>query len=333
MLTTHDSRPTIRKIVVNKKIQIVKAVAIVAVVMIHSDTEGLFGVGVRPFINFAVALFIFCSGYLTKLEQQNTKKFYVKRLIKVLVPYLLWSLVYTVASEDYSELYRNLLTAKASYQLYYIFVYAQFVILTPLICKLLESNYRWIGWLVSPISIIIIRYIFLLLGLELGFPFPETIFVVWFSYYYLGLALGNNVFKYTLSHKTSIVMYAGTLVLSEIEGFVWYLYGNYDMATTQIRITSLLTSIVACFMAYLFISNTKIALKDNLFNKILVMIGDYSFGIYLAHILVRAVLRKIPGYGMLFFPVDSMVILIATTVCVIIGRKIAGEKFSKFAGL
>lgn len=60
----------------NKKMQIVRALAICAVVMIHSNDGGVIGVGVRPFINFAVAMFIFCSGYLTKLDNSNLLGFY-----------------------------------------------------------------------------------------------------------------------------------------------------------------------------------------------------------------------------------------------------------------
>ncbi len=56
----------------NKEIQVLRAIAIIAVVLIHTaPTEGLYQVFIRPFINFSVPLFLFLSGYLTKSENDN----------------------------------------------------------------------------------------------------------------------------------------------------------------------------------------------------------------------------------------------------------------------
>lgn len=68
----------------NYKIQILRALAIIAVVLIHTCPLGLSQVLVRPFINFSVGLFLFLSGYLTKLENNDWKNFYKKRIVRVL---------------------------------------------------------------------------------------------------------------------------------------------------------------------------------------------------------------------------------------------------------
>lgn len=316
----------------NKKIQIIRALAICAVVMIHSNTDGVVGVGVRPFINYAVAMFIFCSGYLTKLEINDLGSFYKKRIGRVIVPYLLWSLIYTVAYGSYSSLIVNLLTANAHHSFYYIFVYIQLVLLTPAIGRLLKSKYRWIGWAIAPISVLIIRYICTFAGVELGFPFPATLCLVWFTYYYLGLGLGNHVFEYGDSWKKTIGMYAVVLLLSEVEGFVWMIYGNYDLATSQVRLTSILTSTVACLLAYRYIKDDGVELADSLLSRALITIGNCSFGIYLSHNLVMSVLERVPGYGYLFFPLRSIVILAVTTLCVMAGHRVLG-RYAKLAGL
>ena len=73
----------------NKKIQILRALAIIGVVMIHTNVSGYPSAWIRPFINYAVGLFIFCSGYLTKIEIKDLKTFYKKRLIRVIIPYIL----------------------------------------------------------------------------------------------------------------------------------------------------------------------------------------------------------------------------------------------------
>ena len=46
----------------NVKIQILRAIAIIGVVLIHTCPSGKWQIFVRPFINFAVPIFIFLSG-------------------------------------------------------------------------------------------------------------------------------------------------------------------------------------------------------------------------------------------------------------------------------
>ena len=65
----------------NQRIQILRGIAILAVVIIHSSIPLTVQLVVRPFLNFAVALFIFLSGYLTKMEITNVKTFAGKRII------------------------------------------------------------------------------------------------------------------------------------------------------------------------------------------------------------------------------------------------------------
>lgn len=315
----------------NKKIQVLRAFAISAVVMIHSNVDGLKAVIDRPFLNFAVALFVFCSGYLTKISVNDIKVFYKKRILRVLIPYIIWSIIYTIAYGDYREFFGNILTGKSCFTFYFIFVYIQLVIITPIIGKLLKSKYIWIGWSITPIYILITRYLCNFMGINLGFPFPETFCFAWFIYYYLGMALGNNIITYNIGKKSSIKLYLFALIASEMEGLLWYMYGDFDMATTQLRLTSIITSVMVLFLSYLFIINNK-EIKTNLLNRILVLIGDYSFGIYLSHILVRSVLSKIPGYSYLIFPINSLTILIVTIICIFIGKKILGSRLSKYMG-
>lgn len=55
----------------NTTIQIFRAFAIIAVVIIHTLPLGYWQVLIRPFVNFAVAAFLFLSGYLTKSNNEN----------------------------------------------------------------------------------------------------------------------------------------------------------------------------------------------------------------------------------------------------------------------
>ena len=136
----------------NTKIQILRAIAIIAVVMIHTCPDGIMQVYASPFINFSVATFLFLSGYLTSIDNSDWKSFYKKRIFRVIIPYIIWTLLYTTASFigdsiNFKKYIINLFSTKAAPTLYYIFVYIQFVLLTPILGKLAKSKYNWIGWL------------------------------------------------------------------------------------------------------------------------------------------------------------------------------------------
>ncbi len=75
----------------NERVQLMRALAIICVVMIHTSPGGIDQVFIRPFINLCVALFIFLSGYLTQFGHEKIGEIYRKRVSRVLIPYLIWT--------------------------------------------------------------------------------------------------------------------------------------------------------------------------------------------------------------------------------------------------
>lgn len=73
-------------------IQLMRGVAIIAVVCIHNVPYAAPQVFCRPFLNFSVGLFIFLSGMLSNASYWKPWK----RIKKVLIPYLIWTAVYVV---------------------------------------------------------------------------------------------------------------------------------------------------------------------------------------------------------------------------------------------
>lgn len=283
----------------------------------------------RPFLNFSVAMFIFLSGYLTNIDVSDIKGFYKKRIIKVAIPYIIWSIIYIIATKNMSNALKLLLTAKAAVPFYYIFVYIQLVLITPFMRKLVNSRFSWVGWCISPITIIIVRYILPMNGIELGFPFPGTIFLPWFIYYYLGIMLGNKIINIKLSLKKAWLLYAIAIIIAEAEGFIWYKYGNFDMATTQLKLSSIAVAITAILIAYLYINSKHEAIS--FLEKILKCLGDASFGMYLSHILVIMVINRF--FGSLPFLILTILTIAVSYICVRIGKAILGKKFAKYLGL
>ncbi len=319
----------------NRKIQILRTMAIFAVVMIHSNADGIFAVINRPFLNFAVAMFTFLSGFLTKTKIDNIFGFYKKRIAKVLIPYIIWTIFYSVITGNIINVIKNLFTAKACIPFYYILIYIQLVLLTPFVSKLLHSKYRYLGWFVSPLYIFIVRYVCVFSHIDLGFPFPESLCLAWFTYYYLGMALGNNKIDFRWSIKSTLFLYIGVIIISEIEGLLWYsIMHNFDLATTQIRLTSVATSVVACLLAYLFIKNEKANINVPWLENLLVAIGNSSFGIFFSHIAILIALKRLPMMSVVYhFPLLTIVVFLLSFAFSYTGKRILGKRLSGWLGL
>ncbi len=79
-------------------IQAVRGLAIAAVVLIHCLPQQAASVALRPLLNFAVAAFVFLSGYLTTREKAlDAGAFLSRRVGKVAAPYAVWTLAHLLA--------------------------------------------------------------------------------------------------------------------------------------------------------------------------------------------------------------------------------------------
>ena len=320
----------------NLKIQILRALAIMAVVMIHTCPKGIMQVYVRPFINFSVASFLFVSGYLTDISKIIIKDFYKKRIIRVIIPYTIWSILYTTVGFvsngiDLKKYIINYLTAGGAATMYFIFVYIQFVILTPLLGKLLKKKYWYLGFTIAPISVLV-KYYWLFTGVESNKSISALYDILcfgWFTFYYLGLYLKNVAISKKYNTKIIILIYLITIIIQIIEGYCWFKLGE-DNCGTQLKISSLLTSSMFLLIAYDYINNT--TFKGNC--KLLLLIGNYSFGIYISHCMIISLLNHFfLSWKSIPFGINSLIVLSITLLCVIIGRKICGDKISKYLGL
>lgn len=318
----------------NYTIQLFRALAIIAVVMIHSTPSGEWQVFCRPFINFAVATFLFLSGYLTKTEQDDWFSFYKKRITRVIIPYIIWTTVYSLPAiyrKGIDSLFKNLLTTHACVVLYYIFVYIQFILLTPLLGRLARSRYLHLGWLVAPASILLFKYYSLLTGIEIN-KYINILWsdacLGWFTFYYLGLLLGNHILEKDFKLKKLAILYGISIALQMAEGYGWLLLGDVNCGS-QLKLTSLLSSTLFLLIIYEILKRKAFTVK----NKFIRMLGDYSFGIYLCHIAVMMVLDKIPYYKAIPYPINSAITIAISLLGCYIGNIILGKRISGWMGL
>lgn len=323
----------------NSGIQILRAIFAAMVVLIHTLPNNYeIKAIVRPFLNVAVAGFIFLSGYLTKVDI-DTKAFYKKRIINVLVPYVLFTIIYTVLS-NYElgvgaiaiKVFKNLITAQGKMILYYLPVYMQLVLLTPLLAKIAKRKKPAINIIIMAISplFILCFYLGVLSGvIYKEMPWYMMFFPVWLSYYYLGLLIGNKLHIIKASSKRLIVLIAIGLILQIAEGIFWLHNTSVkDMYFSQIRFTSYIQNIPTLLLIARYISSNG---KRN--RRILVKIGDASFGIYLLHPAFIMVCDKIITRTEATFVITFVVAFAGSFATVLVLNKIVPRKALKYTGL
>ena len=316
----------------NKKIQIMRGLSIIAVIVIHTYNTntyawGGYGVAIRPFVNFAVGMFIFLSGYLTKENENGVYRDIIyRRIKKIIIPYIIWSFIFAVVNRRINTFIPDVFMSKCNGIYYFILVYIQMVLLIPVTFKLLRSRFSKLGWFVTPVSIFLIRYISLWFNIELGFPFQGELFVFWFGFYYLGVSLKNRYINLQLSKKYLTNLCLFSLVIQGVEGFIWYWMGNFDMATTQLKMSSIITTGLCCIRAYIYIEAGDLNLNEQpvILKKFLKVLGDNSFGIYLSHMLIIRILNKLVPMANVF-PINAIFVIMISTVCVMMAHRILGK--------
>ncbi len=321
----------------NKKIQILRAIAIIAVLITHTyytlnkEIELIF----FPICGFGVGIFLFLSGYLTKINKKSYKETILKRLKKLLIPYVIWTLVFSFARNNLNII-KNLLLADEPTIFYYIFIYIELTLLTPFIVKLLKSKYWILGFVITPISILITNYLFpFVFSINLGY-FKSLNCFQWFIFYYLGMILGSSFKKINISNKKLVICYIVTLIISFLEGYISYKYfPNVNLHESPMRFSMMIYSIVLCLLSYNWLNKGDIK-KINKFEKLLIVVGNYSFGIYLSHLFINQILTFIFKHiGLLnyyIFPINFSLVLIFSVMAIFVFRKIFGTKIASYIG-
>ena len=316
----------------SNKIQILRGLAILAVVVAHNTPGGMAQVLLRPFMNFCVGLFLFLSGMLSSAKSWSPWK----RLSKVLIPYTIWTLIYVVLSTFPTperipgRFLGSLICADAAGMMYYIFVYCQFTLLIPLIDSLARSRYRNLGFVISPVEILVMRLLPVVLGLKWNGCISIVISVSclgWFAYYYLGYLLGNGLFSLRIPTGKLALLWAVSMVLQILEGY-WYWSMGEGNCGTQMKLTALASGLLFVLLSYRFVESERDCRAP-----VLKKLGDLSFGIYFSHVAVMTVLGMVPFYGKLTpYPLNGIAAVAVSGFCVLLGRMMLG-KYGKYLAL
>lgn len=219
-----------------------------------------------------------------------------RRLWRILPPYVVLSLAYALLLQGSSTwgAVRALPTAGAAAQMYFIAVYLQLTMLTPLLYRLLRCR-PLIVYAVTPLSLAAYE-VLTVFGIAL--PILGRLFPMWLVFYVVGLDWERRRARLQRKFRTALVAFYACLVIQLASGSTWLHLDDYNMAKTRLKLSSMATSLCAITLIMSLPDSTKRCLSMSL----LVDVGDDSFGIYLCHIFVLTLVRK----ALTFFALPSM---------------------------
>ena len=284
------------------------------VVVIHNgdmflqfDREALpqwfYSNAIASFARISVPLFFMISGYLLLKPNINVKSFYSKRLSRILIPWLFWSIFYILfrilcenTQISFLSSIRLIWTNGVFYHLWFMYAIFGVYISIPFLSRLLSTNkdessnniaiiFLLIWFLIY--SIIPFVTHFLQLGLELNFT---SNFHLDFFTGFIGLALVGHVIGKVKNSKVNkriaFVIFVLSYFITFSGNYLYNLNNDYliEYFNGYSRPNIILMS-VSCF--YIF--------KNYKFKKtykFITVVGNLSFGIYLVHPFIISVLKN-----------------------------------------
>lgn len=248
------------------------------------------------------------------------KQFWIKRGIGVLIPYVIWSLIYVWANGQAKTPVTfiqtgllDIVTGNASYQLYYILLTLQFYLIFPLFLLFLRRCARH-PWLVLSISFmvqVVMFYVdFHVLQANAAHLSPfwwfvtlyQNRFVLAYQFYFV---LGGFTALYFQQIRAFLLRH-GRLILGAFLLMLAALWTHYalqvllyreplDLATSVLQPEMVFFSVAVILFA-LWLACRQEATPDKAKrarnHRLWRVLSDASFGVYLAHALILTYLLK-----------------------------------------
>lgn len=336
------------------QIDSIRAIAILSVVMIHVSGAYAAGSSIAFYFNqlvrYAVPIFIILSGFSLYYADLNRAQdpcliFYGKRLKKIFIPYVVWSLLFLLyfwatagKSVSLLSIPKILLYGQASYHLYFIIIIMQLYLLYPLLRMLFK---RFAGIITAITFIITIYYQtqIYLSALKIHLPVVHVIFddymviFTWAFYFTLGMYLAKKpgIIQFSSKHRIwTVVVWIfsfGILILDS------KITGTFDLS---IRPSVMLFSVASFFFIYQVSDFIKRGLP--VIEKMLGWVSDNSFFIYFSHAMILSAIIKYlkPGpVGVIFNGGPGMILLFIVTALLtfVLARVVAFIPFNVYLGL
>lgn len=279
---------------------ILRGISIFMVILIHTPlpaTESQISLSVYNYLSApAVGLFFMLSGaLLLPTKPESTKLFYLKRLSKVTIPLIVWSIFYVLIDSNKSLSLLLMIPFKPVHGvLWFVYVLISLYLIAPIISPWLHS-----------VSKKNLQLILLLWSITLLFPYLQTIIpdlyiskpsnagglllvnpIFYFSGYVGYFLLGYYLNKYPLKlqGRQFLLLIVTFFMICVILPGIVYLYPSNVIENSIVY--NYLTINIALLSTIYFSIIQRISFQNFRINQIVVEFSKMSFGIYLIHIFI-----------------------------------------------
>lgn len=343
-----------------EELDLLRALAAISVIVIHVTASPLVfgerGSGyhyavtlANQFARFSIPAFIFVTGLVlfhnyTDFRTTNWLKYFRKRVVFVLIPYVFWSAGYFFLKQFFAQ--KNpglqeaavqfgtaLLRGDSYYHLYFVVLVFQFYLLFPLLLPLFQGARRYMGWLTLLLLGLYLGYIYLSFYnikpwdsplIQFIFRYQGRLFITWSGFFVLGAYCAFRLAglrDFLTRFLWPLTMGAGILLVA----MVWEFYSrtanpgvDVAYAATSLRPLGVVFTAVTIF-AVLALAR-RFAAGNRGLAKIAAFLSNQSYGIYLAHPLVLTFLELVESRWALGYPwwVVSLNLLVCLAVSTLI---------------
>lgn len=318
-----------------------RAVAIIGVVLIHTSTPTVnmaFGIDMFHWwvgnvfasaTRFAVPLFLMISGAVLLSHEYDVKTFYKKRYTRILYPFLFWAVAYFVfryftfsgnqptgIKDILNWSFKLFLNEGISKHFWYVYMVLFLYIITPimgayvrklkpgmlifllaawvLVCSILKDmNINMYAWNVN--------------------LFPKFInYAIYSGYMVLGYYLYNFVYVSRNIRLSAWILYLVTVIIAACMVYISSkTAGKLNLSIYHYYSLNSIIQSVAIFIAFkeTQIPNKTLAAARN-------VISDYSYGIYLIHIMILGLLYRQGISWRLTSPIVSIPLVVLLTILI-----------------
>lgn len=266
-------------------------------------------------VRWSVPVFVMISGalLLDPNKKEDLKTFYSKRLSKLFIPVLFWSLFYLlwdmlksfIKGEPLSlvDLAKRLLSGAPHYHMWFLYMIIPLYFFTPFFRKILVNSTR------SEITTLV--FVSMFLSMLNGFcnslfSTPSFIFTNWFlsyiPFFFLGYLIRSDERNYS-----KLILWGTFLVSFTLTAIGYYIVANkknlggYFYNYTSITVVPMSVSVMYLLKSWVLpIGNVALTRK----------LSILTLGVYLIHPVILETLLYL-GYGpFIFYPLISIPILV-----------------------